>query len=362
MKPIVRWIALVLLLVGIGVAAAYYSGAFDELIPGTGEVGIAYYTCPMHPQIHEDHPGNCPICGMKLVPVRTEAAPNLAGNAGAQAETGSAGGVAADSGGENAPLRINGVVISTARQQLIGLKTTVLTRRRAHMTIRTTGRVAFDPELGVAIQEYLSAYGDPGLRRAAESRLKLLGMGAEEIRRLPARARDYESLYAFKPGATLWIYATLFEGELEAVRPGMRARIQSSYAADGELSGVVRSLSPVVDAATRSVRARIEVPPGRTQLRPDSFVNVEIQADLGEQLLLPRSGLIDTGVRRVAFVVDDAQRFTARDLVLGPEAGDDVVVLSGLNAGERVVTSAAFMVDAESQLKSAAEAMQERDP
>lgn len=354
MKPVVRWIALALLLVGIGVAAAYYSGAFDELIPGTGEVGVAYYTCPMHPQIHEDHPGNCPICGMKLVPVRSEAAPDLAQSAGDAA--------ANVSGGEGAALRVNGVVISTARQQLIGLKTTVLVRRRAHMTIRTTGRVAFDPELGVAIQEYLSAYSDPGLRRAAESRLKLLGMGAEEIRRLPGRARDYESLYAYKPGATLWIYATLFEGELEAVRPGMRARIQSSYAADGELSGVVRSLSPVVDAATRSVRARIEVKPGRSALRPDSFVNVEIEADLGEQLLLPRSGLIDTGVRRVAFVVDDAQRFTARELVLGPEAGDDVVVLSGLSAGERVVTSAAFLVDAESQLKSAADSMQESRP
>jgi multidrug efflux pump subunit AcrA (membrane-fusion protein) len=245
------------------------------------------------------------------------------------------------------------VQISPERQQLIGVRTLVLESRRATRSIQATGRVAFDPELAVAIREYLSVAGSSELRRAAGARLRLLGMGDEEIRRLPANRKSYESLYLPAPGGVTWIYATLYDDETAGVRPGTRVRIELPYGGAPIPMGTVRSLSPVVDPLTRSVTARIELRGAPADLRPDTFVNVEIQVDLGEQLLLPKSGLIDTGLRRVAFVVDDEHRFTEREVAIGPEAGDSVVIRSGLEAGERVVVSAAFLVDAEANLKAA---------
>lgn len=142
-----------------------------------------YWTCPMHPQIKEDRPGQCPICHMDLVAVKPSSPAET--NATHRHE---------ESGADPGPA--GQVHISQQSQQLIGLKTAVVEEKELHTTIETTGRVAFDPELAVAIREYLTiAMNDPGLRQYAITRLKMLGMGDEEIRTLPARRRDYESLY-----------------------------------------------------------------------------------------------------------------------------------------------------------------------
>ena len=82
-------------------------------------------------------------------------------------------------------------------------------------------------------------------------------------------------------------------------------------------------------------------------------MNVVLQIDLGEQVAIPQSAVIDTGTRKVAFVVHDGEHFQSREIKTGPEAGDDIVVLDGIQEGETVVVSSTFMVDSESQLKAA---------
>lgn len=310
-----------------GFAACAKKAGHDTHNDTRKEQKILYYTCSMHPQIHQDHPGNCPICGMTLIPVYQEEQPIPQ--------------PPFDKGGQG------GIFISPERQQLIGIKTTPAVKKTAFKEIRTTGRVAFDPDLAIAQREFLEiAKNVPSLRDSAISRLRLMGMSEQEIRELEKVATN---LYLPKPGDTLWIYATLYQDEMNLVSPGQEASISLPSHPKMIYQGRVRSVDPVVDPMTRTVRARIET---RAQsLKPNTYVDVTLKQNLGESLLIPKSALIDTGTRKIAFLVHDRQYFESREIKTGAEAGDEVVVLDGLKEGEEVVSSATFLVDSESRLK-----------
>jgi len=105
-----------------------------------------------------------------------------------------------------------------------------------------------------------------------------------------------------------------------------------------------------VDANSRSIRARILVSDPGSSLRPDAYVRVTIVANLGAQILIPKSAVVDTGERKVVFVVTGEDRFTPREIETGEESHDQIAVRSGLRDGERVVSSGTFLIDSESRL------------
>lgn len=338
----------ILILVGILITAAAVvkfisrgpaNGGDHHETHSTAKPKISYYTCSMHPQIHRDEPGDCPICGMRLIPVF-------------------------ESDMSDTSDQSNSIKISPERQQLIGVKTEAAIKKLVLKEIRTLGRVAFDPELAVAEREFVEIVQNvPSLRAAAVSRLRLLGMSEEEIRVLEKKGKGNlpsgsTNLYLPKEGDSVWVYATLYEGEMDLVSPGDKATITLPSSATKSFEGVVRAVDPVVNAMTRSVRARIEVPKGGGGLRPDSYVDVVMNVDLGEQLVIPKSAVIDTGTRRVVFVMKEGnlpegQTFESRDIKTSAELVDEVVVAEGLHEGEVVVNKATFLVDSESQLKAA---------
>lgn len=336
-KIIVLSLALIIFLGGIGLTACTRKApSGGEVEKGSGEV--SHYTCPMHPHIHENTPGECPICHMRLVPVYKEM------------------GTPAPS--SEAPSSGSSVTISPERQQLIGIKTEVAQKKLVTKEIRTVGRVAFDPDLAIAQREFLGIIKNvPSLKPAAVSRLKLLGMSDEEILALEKRGRASSELYLPGAGESVWIYATLYQGELEAVKPGLEAAISFPSGSDKTFTGTVRAVDPVINPMTRSARARIEVPMAGGILRPDSFVNVFLKIDLGEAVTIPKSAVINTGTRQVAFVVHEDRNFQSRNIKTGAELGDEVVVLDGIQEGEMLVSSATFLVDSESQLKAAVSGM-----
>lgn len=309
----------------------------------TEQQKISHYTCPMHPHIHEEKPGNCPICQMKLVAVYKESS-----SINPLPPTGE--------GGPPAAGRVRGITISPERQQLIGIKTTGAVKKQVFKEILTSGRVAFDPELAIAQREFVEiANNVPSLREASISHLKILGMSHEEIRSLEKKGKVGSNLYLPEKGDSVWIYATLYENEMELVKPGQLALITLPSGSDKTFKGIVRAIDPVVNPTTRSVRARIELPAAGGILKPESFVNVSLQIDLGEALVIPKSSIIDSGVRRIVFVVHKETHFEKREIEIGPEAQEDQIVLSGIKEGEIVVSSATFLVDSESQLKAAVE-------
>jgi Cu(I)/Ag(I) efflux system membrane fusion protein len=293
---------------------------------------VAYYTCSMHPQVHKDEPGNCPICHMPLVPVYQH---------------------------QHNPQTRSEIVLDKDRISHAGIKTQAVKRTNLVRSVRATGRAAVDVELASAVREFISlGKDDPALYRAAVTRLKLLGMGMEEIRELE-RNPGAETLYRPAQGGLTWIYATIYESDLEVVRTGQTAVIRPSSAPSRTLTGVVRSISPIVDAS-RSLKARILVRDPENFIRPEAAVTVEIQAPLGSQLTVPRDAVLFSGTRQIVFVAEGAGRFTPRVVKTGQETAESIVILSGLKEGELVVSSGAFLIESESRLQSAMDEMEEQ--
>jgi Cu(I)/Ag(I) efflux system membrane fusion protein/cobalt-zinc-cadmium efflux system membrane fusion protein len=117
--------------------------------------------------------------------------------------------------------------------------------------------------------------------------------------------------------------------------------------------GKVNFIYPDVDMTTRTARARLTFAnPGLT-LTPGMYVNAVLQVPLGKQLVIPVSGALQSGTRQIVFVDRGGGYLEPRDVELGPQAGDEYIVLKGLKEGERIVTSANFLIDSESQLQAA---------
>lgn len=244
----------------------------------------------------------------------------------------------------------------------------------------------YSPELVSTQQEYLAAssQGAAGkeIARAALDRLKLWGVPDEEIQRLvktgkAKRALTFVSpvdgyvvnktaiqgmyvtpemeLYYIADLSKVWVIVTLYEYDVATIRPGDEAVIQLPYDPTKTYRAKITYIYPEIERETRTARARIDLAnPGQT-LKPGMFANVEITKDLGPSMVVPEDAVIDTGTRRIVFVRSGPSRFEPREVKLGPRVENLVSVLSGVKPGEQVVTSAQFLIDAESKFRAAIE-------
>lgn len=161
-------------------------------------------------------------------------------------------------------------------------------------------------------------------------------------------------LYAIADLSRIWVYAQVFQDDVGRLKPGDPAQITVDAYPERSFRGRIESILPQVDLATRTVRVRLEVANLDLKLKPGMFVNAEFKANVGRHLIVPASAVLQSGTRQLAFVDEGGGRLTPKDVVLGPRVGEDVIVLQGLSAGQRIVTSANFLIDSESQLQAAA--------
>ena len=253
----------------------------------------------------------------------------------------------------------------------------------------------YSPELVTAEQEYLVAkelltqssqhgggglHGSESLLSAATERLKRWQIPEREIARLKKSgkvSREIEinspvsgviidrkafpnmyvepgtKLYAVADLSTVWVYAEVFQNDIGRVKVGDPAAITVDAYPGETFPARVSFIWPEVDRATRRARVRLEIPNPELKLLLGMYVNVQISVPLGDQLVIPAAGVFQSGTRQIAFVDRGGGSFEPRDIELGARAGDDFIVLKGLDAGERIVTSANFLIDSESQLQAA---------
>ena len=254
----------------------------------------------------------------------------------------------------------------------------------------------YSPELVSTQEEYLSALrarqelaaspypevaaSGNALVESARRRLRLWDISEEQIRELEQTGQVRKSLtlyspyggivlekMAFKgmrvePGMALykladlsvvWLIADIYEYELPLIRLGQQASINLSYLPGEAFTGKAVFIYPYLDAQTRTARVRFEFANPRGTLKPEMYAGVEITIRLGDKVTVPEGAIIDTGIRKVAIVDKGSGYFEPRDVKLGTKAGDHYEVLDGLKVGERVVTSANFLIDSESKLKEA---------
>lgn len=162
-------------------------------------------------------------------------------------------------------------------------------------------------------------------------------------------------LYVVADLSTVWVQAKVFEYEVPLVEPGMQAVVTFASLPTQQFVGKVAFVDPVVDEMSRSVQVRIELPNSDNQIRPGMFANIAMDRSMGSGLTIPTSAVIRTGERNLAFRAVDDDRFEPVAVRINPDRfGDRYEVIDGLQAGDRVVTSANFLVDSESRLEGGA--------
>lgn len=167
------------------------------------------------------------------------------------------------------------------------------------------------------------------------------------------RVMPGERLYRIADLSEVWVEGDVFEQDLALVREGAQVHIEVSAYPGEHLMGRISFVYPTVDVRTRTNRIRLTVANRDGRLKPGMFATIWLEAEVGHgALVIPRQAVVVTGERNVVFVRDADGMLQPREVVLGPRAGDRVAVLAGLTAGERIVASANFLVDAESRLGS----------
>ena len=161
-------------------------------------------------------------------------------------------------------------------------------------------------------------------------------------------------LYTIADLSTVWVYANVFQNDVGRLRPGDSAQVTVDAYPGRSFGGRIDQILPQVDPATRTVRVRLVFRNPGVVLKPGMYVNVVIAAPLGRQLVMPASAVLQTSTRMIAFVNHGDGYLEPRTIETGPQIGDSVVVLKGLKAGDRVVSSANFLVDSEAQLQASA--------
>jgi membrane fusion protein, copper/silver efflux system len=397
--------------------------------PGKAEATIAaapapdvqLWQCPMHPSIIQDHPGECPICGMKLVKVTpAEAADPHAAHRAAASDSKVSG--------------LATVTIDPSRQQLIGLRTAPVEIGTVGAAWRTVGRVGVDethvrhinikvsgfvervfvdfvgkpvskgqalfsiysPDLVAAQEEYLLALktrdtlggalagSGEDLVSASRRKLQLLDIPASDIAAIEKTGQVTKSLVMRSPlsgvvtkkdvvdgmqlaaGAmpyeivdlsSVWVLADVYESDLRKVQVGNPATLTLKAYPLRKFAGRVAFIDPMLDPQTRTVKVRLSFPNPDGQLKPEMFGEVVLQSQVREGLRIPADAVINSGTRNIAFVALGEGKFQPREVTLGESDGQFIELVDGLVAGDQVVTRANFLVDSESQLRASLASM-----
>jgi RND family efflux transporter MFP subunit len=254
----------------------------------------------------------------------------------------------------------------------------------------------YSPDLVSAQEEYLIAkrgdkylsgsqfaevsQGAQSLLRSARERLRLWDISDDQIKKLDETGQVSRTLTFYSPISgfvmdrkafpqtsvtpdtdlyqitdlsTVWVNADVYEYEVPFVKVGQTADMQLSYYAGKSYKGKITYIYPTVDPMARTVKVRIEFPNAGFELKPQMFANVQLNINYGKQVLVPQEAVMDSGDKQYVFLVHDGGVFEPRTVQLGAKFEGGVVVLSGLKAGETIVTSGNFLIDSESRLKSA---------
>jgi RND family efflux transporter MFP subunit len=378
-----------------------------------GERKILYWYDPMHPQYKSNKPGTAPDCGMDLVPkyADEQAASMAPGSVMISADkqqligvrtaevkretlirdVRTTGQVAADESKiAHVHVKINGFIdkvfvdyigqLVKKGQPLFTLYSPDLVSTQEEYLIAKRG----EKTLGTSPFSEV-AQSSQSLLRSTRERLKLWDISDEQIKKLDESGQVQRTITFYSPVAgvvtdrkafpntsvnpdtelytvsdlsTIWVNADVFEYEVPFVKVGQHAEMQLSYYPGKKWNGRVSFIYPTVDPTTRTVKVRLEFPNPDLQLKPQMFADVQLTVNYGNRVVVPQEAVLDSGREQTVFVAKDGGYFEPRKITTGAKLDGKVVVLSGLKAGETIVTSGNFLIDSESRLKSAAGSMQ----
>ena len=371
---------------------------------------IDFWTCAMHPSVHSETPGKCPICGMDLVPVMH---------------------------GKEKSTDPGGFIIPVRRLQRIGVTYAEVRRRRMRFDIRSVGTLEADqgqifecvarldgyieelrvssPGERVAIGQPLMTIYSPDLRspeqellnllkvkasgtvtsgsmdqliKSARRRLEVLNVSPGEISELESTSQPTDRLVFRSPFdgvvseapmkvgmsvthgdklmtvlnlSKLWLWANFYENDVGFLQKGQLVTVALSALPNRSFGGKIAALSPTIDSVKRTAKIRIDIPNPNDQLLPGMYANVVVEIDAGEGLTIPFDSVLPTGLRMLVFLDRGSGRLEPRFIQVGrmfvdltdPVQARYYQVTDGLQEGDRIVSSANFLIDAEAQIQGA---------
>jgi Cu(I)/Ag(I) efflux system membrane fusion protein len=356
------------------------------------------WTCSMHPQIRMNEPGACPLCGMDLIPLSSDA--NEDGD----------------------PMEIR---MSPTAMQLANVQTSIVSKQKPIKEVRMNGKVKTDernvfsqsshipgrierltvnftgesiqkgqvlayiysPELIAAQEELFEAQkikeSQPSLFNASKEKLRNWKLTEKQINQILSNGTiqeqfpiladvsgivtdkkinlgDYilkgQSLYEIADISTVWILFDVYESDIPWVKQGDKVEFSVRALPNETFNGEISFIDPVINSVTRVASARVIIKNTGRRLKPDMFVQGVIKSRLendAEVIIVPKSAVMWTGERSVVYIksaTSDKMDFMMRMVTLGPSLGDSYLITEGLEVGEEIATNGTFSIDAAAQL------------
>jgi membrane fusion protein, copper/silver efflux system len=358
-----------------------------------------YWTCTMHPQVHMDKPGVCPICGMDLIKKVADENEQPAGDKD-----------------------MNNMIALGDKKQILANVTTIIVKKenlqeqvtaysyldfvennRKTISARFNGRIEklfvdktgdyikkgqplfeiYSPDLVQAQNEYLIALNNSSnstsLLKASKKKLEIFGLTPEQIQTLEKTreismtltyfsslsgtviekkvqegvyVNEGNAIYEVAELSTLWNVAELYESNLFNVKVGNAVKLHLRAYPGEEFNGRVTFIYPVVNSQTRTIKVRSEFSSYGGKLKPQMYGETIFISAGGQGLLVPADAVIIAGKRAIVWAKTGDRMFEARSVQIGNRFGDKYQILSGLNEGEEIAATGGFLIDSESQLKT----------
>jgi len=356
------------------------------------------WTCSMHPQIRQPEPGDCPICGMDLIPVENEKSDGIDPNAVSMSQTAmQLANIQTAVVGYTDPVkkvRMNGKVQSDER--LIYSQSSHIPGRIEKLMVNFTGEYlskgqviasVYSPDLVTAQEELFEAQKikekQPSLFRAAKEKLKNWKLSEEQIQQIlesgmaketfkiradvsgyvtekRVNTGDYvgrgQAIYEIADLSRVWVLFDVYESDMPWVDRGDEVTFTIASLPGEKFEGEISFLDPVIDPKTRVAKARVVKSNPGLKLKPEMLASGVVKAELSkgdDNLVVPKSAVMWTGERSVVYVKSESEKsvdFTLREVTLGPGLGESYIVKEGVKKGEEIAVHGTFSIDAAAQL------------
>ena len=356
------------------------------------------WTCSMHPQIRQNEPGACPICGMDLIPLEDEQNDGIDPNSISMSATAMqlANVQTAVVGAINhvKEVRLNGKIQEDER--LLFSQSSHVPGRIENLKVNFTGDYVqkgqviasvYSPELVTAQEELFQAQKmldtQPQLFNAAKEKLKTWKLTDSQIEQMlhsgiatatfdirsdvsgsviqkMVSVGDYvqrgQPIYEIADLSRVWVLFDVYESDMGWVNKGDKVEYTVASLPGATFTGTISFLDPMINPATRVAKARVATTNSGLKLKPEMFVSGVLQAELKnttDAVVVPKSAVMWTGQRSVVYVKsvsDQGVNFQLREVTLGPSLGESFVINEGLAIGEEIAVNGTFSIDAAAQL------------
>ncbi|AEL26514.1 efflux RND transporter periplasmic adaptor subunit [Cyclobacterium marinum] len=362
------------------------------------ESGISsIYTCSMHPQIRQKEPGDCPICGMDLIPLESdteEVDPMSIRMTATAIQLADVQTVIIGKEKAIKRLRLSGKI--QVDERLLFTQASHIPGRIEQLMVNFTGEyiakgqpiaLVYSPELVTSQEELLQAYKikdeQPSLLNAAIAKLKNWKVTDEQIKQIlatekviknfPIKANvsgyvsqkfanlgDHlemgQAIYEVSNLSRVWVLLDVYEADIPWVKIGDEVSYSLQSIPGKTFSGKIDYLDPIIDPVTRVAHARISVDNPDLKFKPEMFVTGVVNSTIlegKEAIVIPKTAIMWTGTRSIVYVkksIAQGVSFQLREVSLGTALGTQYLITSGLHPGEEIVVNGAFSIDAAAQL------------